>query len=141
MVDEEVIRERLKALDQYSTELRKYQDLTLKELMSELGELWKIEHGLQLVAECILDIGNHIITEYRLGHPKVYRDIIQLLGDNKVIPSKFAQEMEGIAGFRNILIHEYMKVDISKVYQYLQKGPDQFEKFAQHIYEYLNMSK
>lgn len=137
MVEKETILERIKSLEKYVVEIKKYQNLSPEQLKSDLGELWKVEHGLQLSIECILDIGNHIITEERLGTPQSYHEIVELLGAKRVIPTELANEMAGIAGFRNILIHEYLKVDPKKVYENLQKGPGQFERFIRAILEYL----
>jgi len=137
MLDLGTIKERLKALEEYVGELKKYQHLTKEDIESNLGELWKIEHGLQLAIECVLDIGNHIIAEENLGSPKTYREIIVILGHKSVVPSELTKEMEGIAGFRNILIHEYVKVDVNEVYRNLQKGPKQFEEFIKAIMKYI----
>jgi uncharacterized protein YutE (UPF0331/DUF86 family) len=137
MVDRETILERIKTLEKYLDELKKYQNLSQEQLKSDLGELWKVEHGLQLAIECILDIGNHVITEERLGTPQSYHEIVELLGEKRVIPAELANEMAGIAGFRNILIHEYLKVDAQKVHENLQKGPAQFERFIRAILEHL----
>lgn len=137
MVEEETIQERLKALQEYVSELKKYQSLSSDHLKSNTGDLWKVEHGLQLSIECILDIGNHIIAEERLGSPKNYNEIIELLGEKGIIPSELASTMVGMAGFRNVLIHEYLKVDSNKVHENLQKGPAQFEQFIKAILQYL----
>ncbi len=137
MLDLETIKERLRALEEYVFEIKKYQHLTKEYLESNLGELWKVEHGLQLAIECVLDIGNHIIAEENLGSPKTYKEIIEILGDKKVIPSELAKEMKGIAGFRNILIHDYIKVDVNEVHRNLQEGPKQFEQFIKIIIKYI----
>ncbi|MDD5434603.1 MAG: DUF86 domain-containing protein [Nitrospira sp.] len=43
-----------------------------------------------------------------------------------------------MAGFRNILIHEYASVDISKVYDVLQNRLNDFKKYAGFIDNYLS---
>ncbi|MBE0448784.1 MAG: DUF86 domain-containing protein [Actinobacteria bacterium] len=56
-----------------------------------------------------------------------------------IIPKEFAREIRGIAGFRNILIHEYVKIDVEKVYGYLQKAPEQFDAFRSYIGKFLKL--
>jgi len=41
-----------------------------------------------------------------------------------------------MAGFRNILEHEYVKLDLAKVFDNLQKLED-FEKFAKYINQFV----
>lgn len=36
-------------------------------------------------------------------------------------------------GFRNILVHEYLAVDLEVVWTMLHEGPAQFEEFIQHV--------
>ncbi|MCC6545046.1 MAG: DUF86 domain-containing protein [Nitrospirae bacterium] len=66
-----------------------------------------------------------------------YVDVIDKLGEREVIPSEFSQTIRGMAGFRNILIHEYAAVDIKKVYHVLHNQLDDFRKFAEYIDAYL----
>ncbi|MBM3238699.1 DUF86 domain-containing protein [Candidatus Poribacteria bacterium] len=59
------------------------------------------------------------------------------LGRHGVIPEGFAQKISGMAGFRNIIVHRYFKVDAELVYQNLREGVDDFEQFSQYITDYL----
>jgi len=43
-----------------------------------------------------------------------------------------------MASFRNILVHEYAKINSKKVYENLQKAPDQFKAFIKEILEYIS---
>ena len=43
-----------------------------------------------------------------------------------------------MAGFRNVLIHEYRDILIEKVYDILQNRLSDFYSFAQSILDYLN---
>jgi uncharacterized protein YutE (UPF0331/DUF86 family) len=47
-----------------------------------------------------------------------------------------AERLDGIVGFRNILVHEYGKIDRERVYQYLQERIGDFEKFKEEILKY-----
>ncbi len=41
-----------------------------------------------------------------------------------------------MVGLRNILVHEYIKVDLDRIYQHIQKVVD-FRTFQKHIIKYL----
>jgi uncharacterized protein YutE (UPF0331/DUF86 family) len=53
-----------------------------------------------------------------------------------VLPPEFARKLAPIAGFRNILVHEYLGLDWNEVYSNLQKIDD-LVKFAEYIKEWL----
>jgi len=47
-----------------------------------------------------------------------------------VLPADFARYLAPLAGFRNILVHEYLAVDWDEVYQTLHRLED-LERFAE----------
>ena len=95
-----------------------------------------IERCLYLAIQDLLDIGAHIISAQALGVPADYRDVIATLGNNDVIPTEFARRIEGMAGFRNILEHDYVKLDLQKVFENFQRLDD-FRQFARHIVDFV----
>ena len=139
MVDIESVVERLQALEEYTDHLRNLRQIPFSDVKTDIKNRWAIERGLLLAIECILDIGSHIVAEEKLGRPKDYTEIIDILGEKSIIPEEFAKEIRGIAGFRNILIHEYVEIDIGKVYGYLQKAPEQFDVFRSYIGKFLKL--
>lgn len=137
MTNVELVREKLRALEEYISELENFQSFTVEQLRSSKRDLWAVAHGLQISIECILDIGNHIIADNKLGNPTNYREIVEILGRRGVISAELAEELKEMPGFRNILIHEYLKVDVEKVHKNLQKAPAQFQKFIGFINRYI----
>jgi len=90
--------------------------------------------------EMITDIGNHIITEVFQKQAKTYAEIIQLLGENGVIPETFAKENEDMTKFRNLVAHDYDKMTPEGIYENLQKAPDIFRQFAKYFVEFLDQN-
>ena len=70
--------------------------------------------------------------EEELEKPQDYYGAFITLGRAGILPLRFARSFAGIAGFRNILIHEYIQIDWSEVYRNLQKLDDLY-KFAGSI--------
>ena len=92
---------------------------------------------MQLAAEVVLDVAGLLIAEYRFRTPEDYKDSLLILGEEGVLSKDFAKEFSGIAGFRNLLVHEYMKIDYQKVADNLNNHLDDFEKFATQVARYL----
>lgn len=96
-----------------------------------------IERYLQLSLEGVLDISDHIIAEQGFKKPEEYRDNILILGEEGVLPKLFAEKFASAAGFRNVLVHDYITIDQEKVYEHFKKDFKDIEKFLQHIVRFL----
>jgi len=132
-----VINTRLRRLEKALQVLQQSSKLTYEELISNDVLLSAIERNLQVAIECVLDIGNHIIAEKGFESPDDNEDIIRILGSEGIVPSDFAESIKGIAGFRNILVHEYTGIDYGLLYNYLVNRLDDFREFARYISAYL----
>lgn len=137
VADIEILRKKLAEMDTYIDELQKLQIYSLDELRGNLTNLWSVAHGLQLVIQIILDVGNHILADRGIKALD-YTEVIDLLGQEKVIPREFAVKVRGMAGFRNILVHGYSSLDVKKVYEILQKNLADFSQFALYIWSFLD---
>lgn len=137
MIDKELIRKKLQEMNRYLKELDDSKSISLEEFCSSLSMQWTICHGLQLSIQTLLDIGNHILAAIGENQIEDYVDIIDRLGERSIVPREFAQSIRGMAGLRNILVHEYAHLDMKKIYDVLQTRLDDFYKFINYINGYL----
>ncbi|MBI3593098.1 MAG: DUF86 domain-containing protein [Nitrospirae bacterium] len=138
MTLKEKVSKKLESLGEYVGYLKGYQSCTMDDLKRDPTLRGAVERYLHLSAECVIDIAEIIISELNLRKPEEYRESIDILGEAGVIPDEFAYYFSPVAGFRNILVHEYAKIDLSEVHRHLQKDLGDFEKFSKYIIEYLN---
>jgi uncharacterized protein YutE (UPF0331/DUF86 family) len=121
----EAIRERLLRLEEVISRLEELRRLDARALREAFREAWAVERGLQLGAEIVLDVGNHIRSAHFLSahflsahfgvSAQDYEDIITQLGVHNVIGASLREELKGLGGFRNILVHGYLRVDPDRV--------------------------
>lgn len=55
---------------------------------------------------------------------------MQTLSEEEVIPEKLFRELEGMAALRNVLVHDYLKLDLDKVYQVIKERLKYLEELA-----------
>lgn len=128
---------RLGRLEEVISRLQRLGRLAPEIFREDPTEMWKIERGLQVGAELLLDIGNHILAaEYGVSASE-YRYIFQGLADQKVITQTLANRLEGLGGFRNIVVHNYLELDPERVLMYLERAPKDFSEFAREIRDWL----
>ncbi len=70
----------------------------------------------QAIQNCI-DAAAHIISEQGLGVPGNVNEIFYLLEENGYISTTITEKMVKAVGFRNLLVHEYSKIDLKNVYK------------------------
>lgn len=127
----------LEKLHEYVRALRSLKGITAQDLTGDLDKRLKAERLLQLACQVCIDIGELIISDQRLPAPDTMRDSIQILGQHKVINQEFAQEFSKIAGFRNILVHDYIQIDYEKVADKINNRMGDFDRFAQEVLKFL----
>ncbi len=94
------------------------------------------ERNLEVAAQCCIDICHRIISIEGALKPRDYREAILRMAELGVLPAELSQRLAPLAGFRNILVHEYLAVDWEEVYANLS-DIDDLDKFATHVREWL----
>lgn len=136
-VDPEVVRERLQHILRAVDTLREYQQLSFEQFASTPKNYWAVEHGLQLCVQGVIDIATHLVAALggRIGHE--YRDQVRQLGEVGVLPGDVSERLAPMVGFRNILVHEYLEVDLQEVHRVLTHHLGDFLSFAAHVEDFL----
>lgn len=135
-IDREVVRRHLVALDTAVRYLRRYRSASLETLTADHDTLWAVERGLQLCAQNVLDISTHLVAGAGHDTPD-YVTALDELGRLGVLPVEFVMRFRGIAGFRNVLVHAYLDVDVKRVHELLVDRLEDFVEYARHVEAYL----
>jgi uncharacterized protein YutE (UPF0331/DUF86 family) len=137
MLDRQIIEQHLQNMEAALANLGRYQDLSLEKLGKDLSLIWIVEKGLEILIQNLLDIGAHILASEIRNDWDDYGEIILKLGQHGIIPIDFSKRIQGMAGLRNILVHEYLRVDVSKIYDYQKNRLGDFVEFMSYVQRYL----
>lgn len=121
MVSRHVIAARLERLAENLQLLRKVQDVDVATFCADPFLYGAAERNLHLAIETLLDIGNHIISDRGYRKPETYADVLLILAEQQVIDQDLLSRLAGMAAFRNLLVHDYLRLDRRKVYQVVQE--------------------
>lgn len=134
-----VIIERVQRLQSYILELRNLQDeVTFEVYRQDKFKRKFIERTLQTALEACLDIGNRLISVAGLRQPADNRDVFLVMIEAGILPQERLEAFQRMAGFRNILVHEYTKLDDAAVYGVFQKRLDGLTAFAEAVLRYVD---
>jgi uncharacterized protein YutE (UPF0331/DUF86 family) len=137
VLDIQGIQKRLDKLDQYVQILRELRAADREQFVSDYHLYGLAERYLHLSIECLLDIANMLVSGLGLRKPERYQEAVDILAEAGVLSAGVVRRLAGVAGFRNILVHEYLEVDRGLVYQYLQENLGDLKAFAQEVIRFV----
>lgn len=128
---------RLSVIADSVSALQDMQEITLEEFVADDILHTAAEHYFQVAIQAALDIGGMLLAARSVKVPQGYADIFPALAEAGVLPKDFADELVGMAKFRNVLVHMYLQVDLGLMYGYLQNKIGDFERFVVYVGEFL----
>ena len=137
MVKREVVLTRISKLNQYIKFLYRIKEYSKSEYLNDPMIYGSTERFLHLAIECVIDIANHIIADMRYRKPDSNREIFEILFENKIINSNLKINLCNMAGFRNILVHDYIKLDREIVFDIIKNNLKDIEDFRDIAVEYV----
>jgi len=117
-------------------DLLKFSD---NKILSDYTKFLTEERLFQLIVDAITDINQHIIKELELKNtPEDPQNAFYTLGENKILPEKFAFRVAPMVAVRNRIVHGYETLDQSLFTKNLRKHYSDFEKYIKFINKYLS---
>jgi uncharacterized protein YutE (UPF0331/DUF86 family) len=134
VVDRYVVITRIAKIREYLALLRKIRNLAdERHFVSDPLIYGNAERYLQLTIQAVLDISHHIVADRNLALPADSQSLFELLAREKVVSKALAAKLTAMAGFRNILVHEYLEIDRRRVYRALTTELRDFESFIRAV--------
>lgn len=110
----EIILNKKISIERCIAQIRKYYAMeSWKAFEQDYLKQDAIGMNLQRMSELTIDIANHLIKSKKLGLPQDSADAFALLHRAGLISAGMMEGMKGMVGFRNVLVHEYRKLDVA----------------------------
>jgi len=133
MFDERGILDHLRELSESLKDWKRYQSISLEELHTDRDKRNMVLHALLISIQSAIDIANHIIADKGLRKPSTYRESFEILYEEGLIPKALSEKLSDLAGFRNVLVHIYWRLDIDAVYGVLQNDFTALKEFERIV--------
>lgn len=118
--------------------LKGLQELTFEEFAADPILHAAAERHFQVAIQAAIDVASILLASESVHIPDSYKEIFYALGETGIVPAEFSQNLASMAGFRNVLVHLYLEVDLERVFRYLQNNLGDFELFAKYVSDYLS---
>lgn len=137
--DDAVIRERLALLDEYTTDLRQLQSVDFHTYAENKLVRRAVERTLHLAVEACLDVGQHIIAQEGFRRPTDNQDVFAVLTEEGIVSDELLPSLIAMAKFRNLIVHDYARIDNAIVFGILKRRLDDLDAYARAIARYLGL--
>ncbi|HEX6594514.1 MAG TPA: DUF86 domain-containing protein [Bacillota bacterium] len=129
-VDQSKIEEILVYIERLLQELPKHP-------YDSFAEKLALERMTHMLIESMIDVGNMMIDGFIMRDPGSYEDIIDILIDEKVLPSDEEKIYKQIIRLRSMLVKEYLHVDHDKLENTVLENKKVIDQFSSHVRTYL----
>ncbi len=134
MVDGAVVERLLVQLEEYFRDLEEARSqYSLADFKKNKITRRYTERTLQVAIEACLDLASHIISYEGFREPLDNKDCFQVLLESGIIPADLNERLKKMAQFRNVVVHDYIKVNPEIVYAIVQKNIPDIVAFSQII--------
>ena len=129
MVDRDLVLRKLADLDLYVDQVSEYRGVSVEQYRQD----WKIqrivERTLQMAIEVCVDVATHVIADRGLRVPTTHAEAFEILGEAGLLDPGMQENMVRMAKFRNVIVHEYTRVDAGIVIRILSEHLDDLARF------------
>ena len=128
-LDKRLIQLRIDVIERNLEEVKK---ILRQKSLSYRDEL-ALKHALLECIEACIDIGNHIIATKGFRRPVDYKDIFEVLMENKILKKELGKKLKRMVGFRNVLVHRYAYVDVKKLLKFARQDAKDIINFVRVV--------
>jgi len=133
MIDKDVILAKSHKVEHHLLRIKEKREISLDKFLDDLDYQESILFNLQMAVQNCIDLAAHIISDEELGMVGSTNEMFYILEENDYINRDLSENMVAAVGFRNLIVHEYGKVDLKQVYHIVHHNIDDLEHFVKAI--------
>lgn len=129
MTNVNVIETKISSIQKYLKILAEYKKYSQKEIETDLNLKGAVERYLYLLTQAAIDLAEAIIALKDFRRPTTYSEAFHILHEEDFLTADLTERLVRMAGFRNIIAHDYEDVDFVILYDVLQHRLGDVEQF------------
>ncbi|HSK22156.1 MAG TPA: HepT-like ribonuclease domain-containing protein [Egicoccus sp.] len=136
-LDVDVIRNKLDAIEQSCGVLASLGTIDSSRLSADPVLAAAVERLLGRLVDLAVDVNSHVAS-VRLGRaPGEYRESFDLAVAAGVIDGELAEQLKPSVGMRNVIVHEYVSLDLDLVAAAVPLAVDGYRRFVTTVARHL----
>jgi len=140
MVDHDLIIAKAGLVQKHINRIRSKGGKDMKLFLEDQDLQDIISFNLHTAIQNCIDIAAHIISEKGLGVPGSVSEMFYTLEENGFLSAETTEKMIKAVGLRNLLVHEYGKIDLKRVFKVIHEDIGDLNNFMKEIFKKLDIS-
>lgn len=133
MSNKRVIENKIGLIEKYLTILKNYKKHNLEEIIEDITLKGAIERYLYLLVQATIDLAEALISYKKLRKPTTMRESFDILCEEGIISGELSEKLAKMVGFRNILAHDYEKIDYMIILRVLKNDIKDIKEFIEVV--------
>ena len=140
MVDNDLIIAKTSSVKRHLNRVKEKRNTDLQTFLKDIDRQESILFNLQMAVQNCIDIAAHIISEKGFGVPGSTSEMFYLLEENGYLDVDITEKMVKAVGFRNLIVHEYGKIELKQVFKVVQKDIKDLDEYLISIFQKLGLT-
>ena len=139
MVNSDLILAKSSSVKRHLNRVIEKRHTDLLTFLQDIDRQESILFNLQMAIQNCIDIAAHIVSEEGLGVPGSTNEMFYLLEENEYLNNELTEKMVKAVGFRNLIVHEYGKIDLEQVFEVAQEDIKDLNEYLVLIFQSLDL--
>jgi len=114
-------------------------NVDLVDFLNDIDRQESVLFNIQMAVQNCIDIAAHIISEEGFGVPGSTTEMFYLLEKNGYLEHDLTEAMVKAVGFRNLIVHEYAKLELEQVYEIARSDINDLNEYLKIIIKKLGL--
>jgi uncharacterized protein YutE (UPF0331/DUF86 family) len=140
LVDKDLILAKAGSAKSHLNRVLEKRNVNLDSFIKDIDRQEIILFNIQTAVQNCIDIAAHIISEESFGVPGSTTEMFYLLEKNGYLDNDLTQKMVKAVGFRNLIVHEYGKIELEQVFEIAQDDINDLNEYLKAIIKRLGLT-
>ena len=140
MADRDLILTKAGSVRRHLNRIVQKSNTDLQTFLHDIDRQESILFNLQMAVQVCIDIAAHIISEEGFGVPGSTSEMFYLLEENSYLDRRLTEKMVKAVGLRNLIVHEYTKVELEIIFEVAEKDIDDLNEYLAAIFRKLDLA-
>jgi uncharacterized protein YutE (UPF0331/DUF86 family) len=132
-----VIENKKSSIIKYLNILKRYKRYGKEDIEGDLDIKGALERYLYLVIQSTIDLAEAFIAYKGFRKPSTMTEVFHILNEEDILPRRLTNELVKMVGLRNIIAHDYERLDYDIVLDVLHNRLKDIESFIKAIFKRL----
>lgn len=139
MTNFSTIENKITSIKKYLKILDNYKKYSRDEIENKFDIRGSLERYLYLAIQATIELAEAIISFRDFRKPTTLKESFEILEEEKVISLELREKMAKMTGFRNIVAHDYEKINYDIVFDVLKNRLSDIKDFISAVKNNLNL--